>query len=137
MRINERPRVTCTDPLDEATAQLLDRLAHVTSRGAGKVEARAGCSFETFLKQNPPSFDGKPNPTKAENWFLQMEKFLEALDCIDSQKVRFVTFKLIGEAERWWRSTKAILEGMEIERNPITWEKFKGVFYDNYFLEMI
>ena len=107
------------------------------SRGAGRIEARVGCSFETFIKQNPPSFDGKPNLTEAENWFLQMEKLLEALDCTNSQKVQFATFKLIGEAEYWWRSTKAILEGMEIERNPITWEKFKGVFYDNYFLEMI
>ena len=66
-----------------------------------------------------------------------MEKLLEALDCTDSQKVRFATFKLIGEAECWWRSTKAILEEMDIERNPITWEKFKGVFYDNYFLEVV
>ena len=89
------------------------------------------------MKQNPPSFDGKPDPTEAENWFLQMEKLLEALDCTDSQKVRFATFKLIGEAERWWRSTKAILEGMDTERNPITWEKFKGVFYDNYFPEVV
>ena len=126
MRINERPRVTHTDPLDEATARLLDRLAHVASRGAGRVEARAGCSFETFLKQNPPSFDGKLDPIEAENWFLQMEKLLEALDCTGSQKVRFAAFKLIGEVERWWRSTKAILEGMDTERNPITWEKFKG-----------
>ena len=136
-RNNERPRVTRTDPLDEAAARLLDRLAHVTSRGAGRVEAKAGYSFETFMKQNPPSFDGKPDPTEAENWFLQMEKLLEALDCTDSQKVRFATFKLIGEAERWWRSTKAILEGLDIERNPITWEKFKGVFYDNYFPEVV
>ncbi|XP_075633934.1 uncharacterized protein LOC142606477 [Castanea sativa] len=89
------------------------------------------------MKQNPPSFDGKPNPTEVENWFLQMEKLLEALDCTDSQKVRFATFKLIGEAERWWRSTKAILEGMDTERNPITWEKFKGIFYDNYFPEVV
>ena len=120
VRNNERPRVTCINPLDEAAARLLDRLAHVTRRGASRVKARAGCSFETFMKQNPPSFDRKPNPTEAENWFLQMEKLLEALDCIDSQKVRFATFKLIGEAEHWWRSTKAILEGMDTERNPIT-----------------
>ena len=97
----------------------------------------AGCSFETFMKQNPPSFDGKPNPTEAENWFLQMEKLLEALDYIDFQKVRFATFKLIGEVKRWWRSTKAILEGRDIERIPITWEKFKWVFYDNYFPKVI
>ena len=107
---NERPRVTCINPLDEAAARLLDRLAHVASRGVGRVEAMAGCFFETFMKQKPLSFDRKPNPMEAENWFLQMEKLLEALDCIDSQKVRFATFKLIGEAEHWWRSTKAILE---------------------------
>ena len=118
VRNNEHPRVTRTDPLDEAIARLLDTLAHVTSRGAGRV--RASCSFETFMKQNPPSFDGKPNPMEAENWFLQMEKFLEALDCTDSQKLRFTTFKLIGEAKRWWRSMKAILEGMDTKRNPIT-----------------
>ena len=82
VRNNESPRVTRTDPLDEATARLLDKLAHVASRGVGRVEARAGCSFETFMKQNPPCFDGKPNPTKAEN--LQMEELLEALNCTDS-----------------------------------------------------
>ena len=73
---NERPRVTRIDPLDEVVARLLDRLAHVASRGAGRVEARADCSFETFMKQNPSSFDGKPDPIEAENWFLQIEKLL-------------------------------------------------------------
>ena len=120
MRGNEHPRVTHIDPLDEATARLLDRLTYVASRGAGRVETRATCSFETFKKQNPPSFDGKPNPTEAKNWFLQMEKLLEALDCTDSQKVQFATFKLTREANYWWRSTKAILEGMDTERNSIT-----------------
>ncbi|KAM4096931.1 hypothetical protein ACJW30_08G142400 [Castanea mollissima] len=62
---------------------------------------------------------------------------VEALDCTGSQKVWFATFKLIGEAERWWRSIKAILEGMDTERNPITWEKFKGIFYDNYFPKVV
>nr|POE67664.1 hypothetical protein CFP56_26883 [Quercus suber] len=50
VRNNEHPRVTRTDPLDEAAARLLDRLAHVASRGASRVEARAGCSFENFMK---------------------------------------------------------------------------------------
>ena len=83
VRDNKCPRVTHTDPLDEAVAWLLDRLTYVASRGVGRVEAMAGCSFETFMKQNPPSFDGKPNPTEAENWFLQMEKLIESLDYID------------------------------------------------------
>ena len=50
MRDNERPRVTRPDPLDEATAQLLDRLTYAASRDASRVKARIGCSFETFMK---------------------------------------------------------------------------------------
>ena len=73
VRDNKRPRVTCTDPLDEVAARLLDRLTYVASRGKGRVEARASCSFETLMKQNPLSFDGKLDPIEAENWFLQME----------------------------------------------------------------
>ena len=69
VRNNERLRVTRIDPLDEDIVRLLDRLAHVASKGAGRVKAKTGCSFETFMKQNPPSFDGKPNPTEAKNWF--------------------------------------------------------------------
>ena len=134
---NERPRVTRTDLLDEAAAQLLDRLTHAASRVAGREEARAGCSFETFMKQNPPSFDGKPNPTEVENWFLQMEKLLEVLDCTDSQKVRFATFKLIGEVERWWRSTKAIWREWTLIETPSLGRNLKGVFYDNYFPEVV
>ena len=70
VRNNERLRVTRIDPLDEDIVRLLDRLAHIASKGVGRVEVRADCSFETFMKQNPPSFDGKPNPTEAKNWFL-------------------------------------------------------------------
>ena len=50
VRNNECSRVTRIDALDVAVARLLDRLAHVASRDAGRVEARAGCSFETFMK---------------------------------------------------------------------------------------
>ena len=49
MRDNECPGVTRTDPLDEVTARLLDRLTHATSRGVGRVEARVGCFFETLV----------------------------------------------------------------------------------------
>ena len=41
--------MTHTDPLDEAAAWLLDRLTHAASRGVGRVETRASCSFETLV----------------------------------------------------------------------------------------
>ena len=64
MRNNECPRVTRTDSLDEAAVRLLDRLAHVASQGAGKVKARVGYSFETFMKQIPLLLMGSQIPRK-------------------------------------------------------------------------
>ena len=49
MKDNERPRVARTNPLDQAAARLLDKLTHASSRGLGRVEARASCSFETLV----------------------------------------------------------------------------------------
>nr|POE74875.1 hypothetical protein CFP56_22075 [Quercus suber] len=68
MRNNERLRVTRTDPLDEATARLLDRLAHVASRGTGvdnyaesvKRAMRLEEDFKNNVrKENPPKNTGQ------------------------------------------------------------------------------
>nr|POE77289.1 hypothetical protein CFP56_29791 [Quercus suber] len=68
MRNNERPRVARTDPLDEAAARLLDRLAHVASRGVGvdnyaesvKRAMRLEEDFKNNVrKENPPRSTGQ------------------------------------------------------------------------------
>ena len=46
---NERLRVARINLLDQAATRLLDKLTHASSRGVGRVEARAGCSFETLV----------------------------------------------------------------------------------------
>ena len=49
MKDNERLRVARINLLDQAATRLLDKLTHASSRGVGRVEARAGCSFETLV----------------------------------------------------------------------------------------
>ncbi|XP_057951091.1 uncharacterized protein LOC131145936 [Malania oleifera] len=58
-----------------------------------------------------------------------MEKMLAVLSCTEAQKVLFATFKLIGEAERWWK----IVEERRVVPIDMTWSRFKELFYDWYF----
>lgn len=66
-----------------------------------------------------------------------MEKFLRALECIDAQKVVYATFALQGPVERWWTGTEHFLRMELEEETPITWEKFKKVFNETYFPNVV
>ena len=73
----------------------------------------------------------------AKNWLLKMENLLRALECANAQKVVYATFALQGSAEEWWTSTERLLR-MELGKNtPITWEKFKEVFNETYFPDVV
>ena len=73
----------------------------------------------------------------AKNWLLNMEKLLRALECIDAQKVVDATFAFQDSVVKWQTSTERLLR-MELgEDTPITWEKFKEVFNETYFLDVV
>uniref|UniRef100_A0A2N9GE10 RNA-directed DNA polymerase n=1 Tax=Fagus sylvatica TaxID=28930 RepID=A0A2N9GE10_FAGSY len=110
------------------------RLAQAARHGEGQKE---GCSFMEFRKQNPPTFAGATDPMVAENWLLKMEKLLKVLHCTDSQKVEYATFTLEGPAERWWAGTEVLLKEELGENACVTWEKFKKVFNETYFPEVV
>uniref|UniRef100_A0A2N9I7U4 RNA-directed DNA polymerase n=1 Tax=Fagus sylvatica TaxID=28930 RepID=A0A2N9I7U4_FAGSY len=66
-----------------------------------------------------------------------MEKLLRVLHCTDSQKVEYATFTLEGPAERWWAGTEVLLKEELGENACVTWEKFKKVFNETYFPEVV
>ena len=63
-----------------------------------------------------------------------MEKVFSILACTDHQKVAFVTYMLKADAEFWWNGMKRLLE--ESQTN-VSWEVFKGTFYQKYFLASV
>ena len=64
-------------------------------------------------------------------------KLLRAPQYTDTQKVVCATFALQGPAERWWRGIEHLLR-MELGENTlITWEKFKEVFNETYFPDVV
>ncbi|XP_057969300.1 uncharacterized protein LOC131158445 [Malania oleifera] len=61
----------------------------------------------------PSLFSGGPDPLVAANWVHDMEDILAVLSCTDEQKVLFATFKLTGEAKRWWRLARLSAKAVE------------------------
>ncbi|XP_041011309.1 uncharacterized protein LOC121255087 [Juglans microcarpa x Juglans regia] len=92
-----------------------------------------GCTLEQFSRQHPPTFDSKSNAMDAESWIEQLEQIFEALYCIDDQKVTYAAFNLTDAANKWWKSTRALLQ-MELgDGVPITWECFRKIFLERFF----
>uniref|UniRef100_A0A2N9IPW9 Reverse transcriptase n=1 Tax=Fagus sylvatica TaxID=28930 RepID=A0A2N9IPW9_FAGSY len=128
------PVINEINEVDEVANKIYARLAQAARHGEGQKE---GCSFMEFRKQNPPTFAGETDPMVAENWLLKMEKLLKVLHCTDSQKVEYATFALEGPAERWWAGTEVLLKEELGENDRITWDKFKEVFNETYFPEVV
>uniref|UniRef100_A0A2N9GH84 CCHC-type domain-containing protein n=1 Tax=Fagus sylvatica TaxID=28930 RepID=A0A2N9GH84_FAGSY len=128
------PVINEGNEVDEVANKIYARLAQAARHGEGQKE---GCSFMEFRKQNPPTFAGATDPMVAENWLLKMEKLLKVLHCTDSQKVEYATFALEGPAERWWAGTEVLLKEELGENGHVTWDKFKKVFNETYFPEVV
>ncbi|XP_041025378.1 uncharacterized protein LOC121265774 [Juglans microcarpa x Juglans regia] len=90
-----------------------------------------GCTVEQFNRMHPPTFDGRGDATLAKDWIQDIKEILCVINCTDEQKVLYSTFKLMGEAKRWWISERTIreVEGMEIVR----WVHFKQIFLECFF----
>ena len=98
------------------------------------MENDANCGLHQFEKLNPSSFNGKLDPMIAKKWIMRVETIFEALECFEEQNVVMVVFKLEGEAEHWWKMTKA---GLEAKGKPLTWTNSLEAFYEKYFLDSV
>jgi hypothetical protein len=90
----------------------------------------ATVSYEKFLKLDPPTFAGKPDPDAAENWILEIERVFQVLTVPEDKKTLYGTFRLLGAARHWWDTTRNILFPTD---SFIPWEAFKKAFLENYF----
>ncbi|KAF5456596.1 hypothetical protein F2P56_026063, partial [Juglans regia] len=62
-----------------------------------------------------------------------MEQIFEVLYCTDDQNVTYATYHLTDMANKWWKSTRALVQSELGEAVPISWEHFKRIFLDHFF----
>lgn len=65
----------------------------------------------------------------ANTWIKEMEKVIEIFECLEEQKIQFLTHSLRWEAVFWWDTIKKIEDC-----SKMTWMRFKELFFDKYFL---
>jgi hypothetical protein len=77
-----------------------------------------------------PTYEGNAGAEATEDWLLQTERLLRVMDCADNNMVRYVTYLLSGQANRWWETKEAQVRsrlGLKKE-DFIPWEEFKKEF---------
>ncbi|MQL80806.1 hypothetical protein Taro_013264 [Colocasia esculenta] len=58
---------------------------------------------EKFLRLQPPTYSGGPNPDTAEHWVHEIERVFATMRCPAVDKVVLAAYQLRGFALEWWR----------------------------------
>ncbi|MQM04153.1 hypothetical protein Taro_036949 [Colocasia esculenta] len=58
---------------------------------------------EIFLRLQPPTYIGGPNPDTAEHWIHEIERVFMTMRCSAADKVVLATYQLRSFAQQWWR----------------------------------
>ncbi|MQL70862.1 hypothetical protein Taro_003187 [Colocasia esculenta] len=87
---------------------------------------------EKFLRLQPPTYSGGPNPDTTEHWIHEIERVFATMRCPATDKVVLATYQLRGFALEWWRLKMQTTFAGRTEE-AITWSKFLDVFNDTFF----
>ncbi|MQM10654.1 hypothetical protein Taro_043550 [Colocasia esculenta] len=58
---------------------------------------------EKFLRLQPPTYSGGPNPDTAEYWVHEIERVFAIMRCLAVDRVVLAAYQLRGFALEWWR----------------------------------
>jgi len=61
---------------------------------------------------------------------MKCEKICRVIECTDAQKLSFVTFLLVADAEYWWQGMQQL---MQTRVEEVTWTSFRMRFLEKYF----
>ncbi|MQM14657.1 hypothetical protein Taro_047599, partial [Colocasia esculenta] len=87
---------------------------------------------EKFLRLQPPTYSGGPNPDTAEHWVHEIERVFATMRCPAADRVVLAAYQLRGFALEWWRLKMQTTFAGRTEE-AITWSEFLDVFNDTFF----
>ncbi|XP_059630001.1 uncharacterized protein LOC132272960 [Cornus florida] len=83
-----------------------------------------------FSQLMPVMFEGGADPMIADDYMDQVETQLTLMDVTeDHLKIILATYKFAKDAKLWWKS---VTSRFKVEN--MSWNKFKELFYEKYFL---
>ncbi|MQM22780.1 hypothetical protein Taro_055839, partial [Colocasia esculenta] len=87
---------------------------------------------EKFLRLQPPTYSGGPDPDTAEHWVHEIERVFATMRCPAADRVVLATYQLRSFALEWWRLKMQTTFAGRTEE-AITWPEFLDVFNDTFF----
>ena len=128
---NRRRRNTAeADDIAQAIHRMVDAMQPIAAPPRAVVAPTRPVTIEDFMKHRPAKFFGKATPDEANAWMRECEKICEVLECTNGQRLLFVTFLLVADAEYWWQGMQRLMQNRGEE---VTWATFKTRFLEKYF----
>ncbi|XP_027933091.1 uncharacterized protein LOC114188690 [Vigna unguiculata] len=118
---NRRRRNTAgADDIAQAIHRMVDAMQPIAAPSRAVVAPTRPVSMEDFMKHWPTKFSGKVTLDEADAWIRECEKICRVLECTDEQKLLFVTFLLVADAEYWWQGMQQLIARHEREAEFLT-----------------
>ncbi|XP_027905803.1 uncharacterized protein LOC114165359 [Vigna unguiculata] len=128
---NRRRRNTAgADDIAQAIHRMVDAMQPIAAPPRAVVAPTRPIAMEDFMKHRPAKFSGKATPDEADAWMRECEKICRVLGCTDEQRLLFVTFLLVADAEYWWQGMQQL---MQTRGEQVTWTAFRTRFLEKYF----
>ncbi|MQL83714.1 hypothetical protein Taro_016208 [Colocasia esculenta] len=82
---------------------------------------------EKFLRLQPPTYSGGPNPDTVEHWVHEIERVFATMRCPAADIVVLAAYQLRGFALEWWRLKMQTTFAGRTEE-AITWSEFLDLY---------
>jgi len=129
---NRRRRNTAgADDIAQAIHHMVDAMQPITAPPRAVVAPTRPVSMKDFMKHRSAKFSGKATLDEADAWMRECEKICGVLECTDAQRLLFITFLLVADAEYWWQGMQRL---MQTRGEEVTWATFRTRFLEKYFL---
>jgi len=128
---NRRRRNTAeADEIAQAIHRMVDAMQPIAAQPRAVVAPTLPVSMEDFIRHKLSKFVGKSSPDEADAWLKECEKICRVIDCTDAQRLSFVSFLLVADAEYWWTGMQQL---MQTRGEEVTWTSLRERFLEKYF----
>ncbi|GJR05003.1 hypothetical protein Tco_0527987, partial [Tanacetum coccineum] len=77
--------------------------------GRGDRPITRECTYQDFMKCQPPNFKGTKGFVRLIRWFEKMETVFHISNCLEKYQVKYATCTLLNSALTWWNSHKGTI----------------------------
>ena len=92
------------------------------------VENRWEPLYERFRKQHPPTFEGGPDPLRAEQWMNMISSILDFMRVQGNERVACASYMFREDARIWW---DVVVQRRNV--SVMTREEFRNLFNEKYY----